>query len=246
MIDTDFKNVGGTMSGVAALRIERGNSYELLGSLNDIEEKYSPKTLFFKGDKSLLTGHPKVSIIGTRNPSPKGVACAKKITNFLVEKEVVIVSGLAKGIDSIAHKTAIENGGKTIGVIGTPITQYYPKDNRDLQNLIAKDHLLISQFDLDDPVQPQNFPARNRTMALISNISIIIEAGKTSGTQHQGWEALRLGRPLFIFEDIANDKSLGWPQKLIEYGAQVLSISNLDILLDFLPNPSEGLEYGFD
>jgi DNA processing protein len=234
------------MSCVAALRIEKAEPYKLLGSLNDLEEKYSPKTLFFKGDTSLLTNHPRVSIIGSRTPSSKGIASAKKITKFLIKKDVVIVSGLAKGIDSVAHKTAIENGGKTIGVIGTPITQYYPKDNRDLQNTIARDHLLISQFDLNTPVRPQNFPMRNRTMALISNMSIIIEAGKTSGTQPQRWGALRLGRPLFILKDIANNKSLGWPQKLIEYGAQILSISDLDVLLDYLPNPSEGFEYDFN
>lgn len=234
------------MADVAALRIEKVNPYDLLGSLNDLEEKYSPEILFFKGDKKLLTNHSRVSIIGTRNPSPKGIENTKKITKFLVEKNVVIVSGLAKGIDSIAHTTAIEESGKTIAVIGTPITQYYPKENRNLQNIIANEHLLISQFELSTPTRPQNFPMRNRTMALLSNISVIIEAGKTSGTQHQGWEALRLGRPLFIMEDIANDKNLGWPQKLIEYGAQILSISNLDVLLELLPNPAVVLENEFN
>ena len=68
--------------------------------------------------------------------------------------------------------------------------------------------------------------------------SVIIEAGKTSGTQHQGWEALRLGRSLFIVEDIANDKSLVWPQKLLDYGAQVLSPANPEIILRCLPNPA--------
>ena len=226
--------------------IQKASPSELLGSLNDIEEKFSPEAVYFKGDKNIITKQPRVAIIGTRNPSQKGIENTKKVTDFLIKHNVTIVSGLAKGIDSTAHKTAIENRGKTIGIIGTPITQYYPKENRELQNTIAKNHLLISQFELNTQIKPQNFPARNRTMALFSDASIIIEAGKTSGTQHQGWEALRLGRPLFIMEDIANDKSLGWPQKLLEYGAQILKISDLEPILEFLPNPVMVIGNGFN
>ena len=234
------------MSDFYKIRIEKISPVDLLGSLNDVEEKFSPKVIFYKGHAELVQSNPRASIIGTRNPSQKGIENAREVTKFLVEKKIVIVSGLAKGIDSIAHKTTIENGGKTIGVLGTPITQYYPKENRELQNMIAKDHLLISQFELNASVRPQNFPMRNRTMALFSNISIIIEAGKTSGTEHQGWEALRLGRPLFIMDEIANNKSLVWPQKLLEYGAQKLSISNLNALLEFLPYPLVTIENGFN
>jgi len=208
---------------------------ELLGPLNDVEEQFAPETLYISGDEKLLREHPRVSIIGTRKPSDKGIQTAKEITQFLTQKRVVIVSGLATGIDTVAHTTAINSGGKTIGVLGTPLDKYYPAENKNLQNEIAANHLLISQFPPGTPIQRHNFPMRNRTMALISHASVIIEAGKTSGTQHQGWEALRLGRPLFIMESLVKDTSLQWPQKLVEYGAQPLRMENLDVLLEYLP-----------
>jgi DNA processing protein len=215
--------------------IEKISSSELIGPLNDIEEKYVASEFFILGNKHLAQENRRVSIIGTRNPSEKGIKNAQKITEFLVNNDVVIVSGLAKGIDTIAHRTTIEKGGNTIAVIGTPLDNCYPKENTLLQNKIMNEHLLISQFKIGSVVYPSNFPARNRTMALISQASIIIEAGEKSGTMHQGWEALRLGRRLFILEDLANNKNLTWPSKLIEYGAEILSMNNLDVLLDILP-----------
>lgn len=215
--------------------IEKVAPSELIGPLNDIEEKYVASEFFIIGNKHLVQDNRCVSIIGTRKPSEKGIENAQKIAEFLVKNDVVIVSGLASGIDTIAHKTAIEKGGSTIAVIGTPLDTYYPKENKHLQDKIMKEHLLISQFKIGSPIYPSNFPARNRTMALISQASIIIEAGEKSGTMHQGWEALRLGRQLFLLESLVNDKKLTWPSKLIEYGAEVLSMDNLDILLDFLP-----------
>lgn len=213
----------------------RMRSEELLGPLNDVEEKYAPEFLFTAGNYDFAQHHPRVSIIGTRKPTPMGVRNTVKVTKFLVDREVIIVSGLALGIDSIAHRTALSNGGKTIAVLGTPLDIYYPAQNKELQDEIAKNHLLISEFAYGRPVQRRNFPMRNRTMALISHASIIIEAGRTSGTEHQGWEALRLGRPLFIMDSLVNDDSLVWPQKLVEYGAQPLSLDNLDSLLESLP-----------
>lgn len=208
---------------------------ELIGPLNDIEEKHAAKLLYVKGSTSFVNEHPRVSIIGTRNPSQNGIDTARKIAQFLIERKVTIVSGLAKGIDTIAHTTAIQSEGKTIAILGTPVDKYYPAENRELQNEIGRNHLLVSEFASGVPIQRGNFPQRNRTMALLSHASVIIEAGKSSGTQHQGWEALRLGRPLFIMESLVQDTSLVWPQKLVEYGAQPLSLDNLDVLLESLP-----------
>lgn len=208
---------------------------DLLGSLNDVEEKFAPSELFIVGDETLVHDNRCVSIIGTREPSNEGIEKAQKITEFLVKNNIVIVSGLAKGIDTVAHKTAIENNGKTIAVVGTPLNQYYPKENKDLQDKIMNNHLAISQFKIGIPTYPSNFPARNRTMALISQASIIIEAGEKSGTMHQGWEALRLGRKLYILDSLVNNKNLSWPIKLVEYGAEILYMDNLDIILDSLP-----------
>jgi len=200
-----------------------------------IEEKYAPSELYFIGKKSLVHEHRGISIIGTRNPTQKGIENAQKIAEFLVQNNVTIVSGLAKGIDTVAHRTALENKGDTIAVVGTPLDQCYPKENESLFETIKQKHLVISQFEVGTPVYPSNFPKRNRTMALISQASIIVEAGEKSGTMHQGWEALRLGRQLFIVEDLVNNKDVKWTAQLLEYGAEVLSMDNLDIVLEFLP-----------
>ncbi len=208
---------------------------KLIGFLNDIELKYAPKTLFIVGNKTLLQDNSRVSVIGTRNPSLQGKKNAELLTKFLVENSVVIISGLALGIDAVAHRTAIETNGKTVAVLGTPLDKYYPSENRELQNEIMRNHLAISQFKLGTPIQRSNFPTRNRTMALISDASIIVEAGDGSGTYHQGWEALRLGRPLFIVEDILKDKTLKWPSEFMKYGAKILPMNELDIILDVLP-----------
>ena len=172
---------------------------------------------------------PRVSIIGSRGASERGLAEAKEITNVLIENEVVIVSGLAKGIDTVGHKTAIKNGGRTIAVIGTPLNKVYPKENLELQNELKKNHLVISQYPVGYPTTPKDFVFRNRTMALISDATVIVEAGDSSGSLHQGWETLRIGRPLFICKAVVENKQLEWPKQMIEYGAMKLEEST-DIL----------------
>ena len=164
---------------------------------------------------------PRVSIIGSRGASEKGLLEARKITMNLIENEVTIVSGLAKGIDTAGHKAAIENGGKTIAVIGTPLDQVYPKENTGLQEELMKKHLVISQYHVGSPITRKNFILRNRTMALISNATVIVEAGESSGSLHQGWETLRIGRPLFICKDVVENEKLEWPKKMLNYGAMI-------------------------
>ena len=206
---------------------------QLLGPLNDVEAQNSPKELFVAGDVSLLDGPPRVAVIGTRHPSDKGAARAARLARELVKSKTIVVSGLAEGIDTIAHRSAIEKGGRTIAVLGTPLNKVYPKQNYDLQHEIMQNHLVISQFPVGCPIQRKNFPMRNRTMALISHASVIVEAGEGSGTLSQGWETLRLGKPLFILQSVINNKSLNWPRKMIEYGA--IPLSDSDILLENLP-----------
>jgi DNA processing protein len=112
--------------------------------------------------------------------------------------------------------------GRTIAVIGTPLDDAFPKANAALQQKIAKEHLLLSQFAPRSAVTRGNFPRRNRTMALIADVSVIIEAGEGSGTLSLGWEALRLGRPLFILQSVVGS-GLKWPSEMLEHGAVVLS-----------------------
>lgn len=207
-----------------------------LGPLNEIERKYAPNILYTLGDESLLSYGPKVSIVGSRNASEQGQTRARSLVKSLVDQGAVIVSGLAKGIDTVAHSTAIEFGGRTITVLGTPLDKPSPIENRALFDIIAKEHLAVSQFPFGSTPGRHTFPMRNRTMALISDATVIVEAGEKSGTLHQGWEAIRLDRPLFLLESVANNKELSWPKKMIGYGACVLTRDNLASVLENLPS----------
>lgn len=199
--------------------------------LTQVEQKFSPDTLFYQGNISLLQERRRVSVVGSRAVSDAGIKRAEKITRELVKNNIIVVSGLAKGVDTVAHKTAINVGGDTIGVIGTPINKYYPKENKELQDFIAKNHLLISQFPENYPTKSKNFPIRNRTMALISDATIIIEASEESGTKHQGWEALRLGRRLFILENVFKS-GVSWAEEMLQYGAEKLTSENYKYLIE--------------
>jgi DNA processing protein len=217
-------------------------SEDLLGPLNDVERKHAPKSLYIAGDISLCKDSLRVSIIGTRQVSDEGKKRAQSLARMLVERKIVIVSGLARGVDTCAHQTAIDFQGKTIAVLGTPLDQFYPRENESLQKEIMERHLAISQFPPGNPIERKNFVIRNRTMALISHATIIVEAGDGSGTLHQGWEALRLGRPLFLLESLAKREDLKWPREMLNYGAQVLRGENIDILSEYLPSQLSGID----
>jgi DNA processing protein len=213
---------------------------ELLGPLNDVEEKNAPKELFFSGDVTLLSLSPRVSIVGSRKASPAGLAAARELAEKLVAHGAVVVSGLAEGIDTAAHEAAIAAGGRTIAVLGTPLNESYPAKNRALQERIMREHLVISQFRPGTPSRPGNFPMRNRTMALLSDATVIVEAGEKSGSLHQGWEALRLGRPLFLVEELVGGRGLAWVSEMERYGAETLRSGNLELLFELLPERARG------
>jgi DNA processing protein len=208
---------------------------ELLGQLNEVEQKFAPKTLFVAGRPEILNERPRVSIVGSRKASADGIQRAKKLARLVAERGGVVVSGLATGIDTAAHTAAIASKGLTVAVIGTPLNQVYPRENAQLQALIQDEYLCISQFPTGYPVQPRNFPIRNRTMALISDATVIIEAGDKSGAISQGWEALRLGRGLFISKWLTENESLSWPREMMAYGAEILSDDLLDEFFESLP-----------
>ncbi|MFZ3182510.1 MAG: DNA-processing protein DprA [Methylocystis silviterrae] len=170
--------------------------------------------LFVAGDTSLFS-LPSVSIVGTREVSEEGAARARRLARELCQAGVAIVSGLAKGVDTAAHTSAINSGGRTIAVIGTPLSKAYPAENAALQEQIYSAHLLVSPFSEGEAVFKSNFPKRNRVMAAISDATVIIEASDTSGTLHQAAECQRLGRWLFITKVVAEDPSLEWPKRFI-------------------------------
>lgn len=211
----------------------------LLGPLNDVEAKNAPERLYVAGHTDVLDGGGRVSIVGSRKASEEGLRRARKLAGLLVGRGITVVSGLAEGIDRAAHDAAIAHGGRTIGVLGTPLDKTYPKANADLQHFMMQEHLVVSQFPVGYPTKPACFPMRNRTMALISDATVIIEATDKSGSLSQAWEALRLGRALFITQSILDNPSLTWPEKMLEYGTRVLSDNSLESLFELMPDRIE-------
>jgi len=210
------------------------SSEELLGALSEIEQKYAPEGAFVAGKIELPLPHPRVAIVGTRTPSAEGLRIASRLSGTLAQQGVIIVSGLARGVDTAAHTAAIEARGRTIAVLGTPLSKTYPPENAELQSFIMGSHLAISQFDEGHPMTRTNFVVRNRTMALIADASVIVESGEGGGSLHQGWEALRLGRPLFIHTREFAKRGLEWPGKMAEYGA--VRFKEPSDILDFVPS----------
>lgn len=215
---------------------ERWTSEDLLWPFNEAEKKHAPHELFVAGDHDLLRAGPTVSIVGSRKASNLGLARTQKLARLLVKRGVIVVSGLAEGVDTAAHRAAIDGGGRTIAVLGTPLDQCFPAKNRALQQEIMRDHLAVSQFPSGTKVGRHTFPIRNKTMALISDATVIIEAADGSGTLHQGWEAIRLARPLFLAKSLVDDESLEFPSKFLGYGAEVLTDETLADLVRLLPN----------
>lgn len=193
--------------------------------------------LYYLGNWELVST-PSVAIVGSRTPSEEGTLNASRIAHSLSKSGYTIVSGLAKGIDTAAHTAALQAGGKTIAVIGTPLYDYYPKENRELQDLIARNHLLISQVpflrysDQNFRANRLFFPARNVTMSALAEATIIVEASNTSGTLTQARAALAQGRKLFILESCFRDRSLTWPERFEARGAvRVKSVSEIKEVL---------------
>lgn len=184
-----------------------------------------PLELFYFQGNWALASTPAVAVVGTRKPSDEAVQRARHLARKLVEDGYTVVSGLAEGIDTAAHEAALEAGGQTIAVIGTPLGQVYPKSNAALQERIARDYLLISQVPVEryEAQKPRTnrffFPERNKTMAALTEATVIVEAGETSGTLVQAREALRQKRKLFIMNSCFERGDLTWPARFEQEGA---------------------------
>lgn len=187
--------------------------------------------LYFQGNWDMATA-PSVAIVGTRHPTEDGMRRAAKLARHFVEEGYTVVSGLAQGIDTVAHRAAVEAGGLTIAVLGTPITTCYPPANRELQQQIADDYLVISQVPIvrysRQSISGNRlfFPERNVTMSALTQATIIVEAGNTSGTLIQARHALHQKRKLFILESCFRNAGLTWPAKFAERGA--IRVSDFD------------------
>lgn len=205
-------------------------SYQYPQALKDA--KYPIKLLYYRGNIDLLTYPKRVSIVGARKASKEGIARARKIAKELTKAGYIIVSGLAEGIDTAAMTSTLENNGKLIGVIGTPINEYYPKENRNLQDIIARDHLLISHVPIyryskeHFNTKKFYFPQRNVTMAAVSDATIIVEASDTSGTLTQARACVEMGRKLFILNSCFENTNIKWPHTYVKKGA--IRVNNME------------------
>jgi DNA processing protein len=180
--------------------------------------------LYYQGRRELLNARC-LAIVGTRHPSPEGKECAVQLARYFAQAGFTIVSGLAQGIDTAAHVAAVEAGGMTVAVLGTPLTACFPARNRDLQRKLAREFLVVSQVpmlryagQLPD-ANRHFFRERNATLAALAEAIIIVEAGDRSGALIPARHGLQLGRTVFIPESCFRRPELLWPARLIERGA---------------------------
>lgn len=208
-------------AGIASFGVRVHGAGEYPDALRDAEHPI--ELLYFQGWWDLVST-PCVSVVGSRGASADGLARARKLARALVADGYTVVSGLAAGIDTAAHVAAVEANGRTIAVIGTPLSHSYPPQNRALQAGIAKDFLVISQvpvvrYSKQTPhVNRLFFPARNITMSALTRATIIVEAGETSGSLIQARAAIAQKRKLFILENCFA-RGLKWPDKYVAKGA---------------------------
>jgi DNA processing protein len=141
-----------------------------------------------------------LAVIGSRRASPDGLAAAKEIAEHLVDRGYTVTSGLAAGIDTAAHRSALARRGRTIAVIGTGLLHSYPPQNAELQRQIARGCAVVSQFWPEAPPSRRSFPMRNAVMSGMSLGTVIVEACHTSGARVQARLALAQGRPVFLLE----------------------------------------------
>lgn len=181
-----------------------------------------PLILYYQGNFNYFNENC-VSIIGSRKPSPYALEETEKLVKQLRSKHC-IVSGLAYGIDLCAHKTALAF--KTIAVLGCGMDYYYPKQHKYYQNIISKEHLLISEFPENVPPRKYHFPIRNRIIAALSDKVVIMSAAERSGTMHTANIALELNRSIYCLPYRVNDISGSACNRLIQDGASLLTKEN--------------------
>ena len=191
-----------------------------------------PKKLFIRGKlpaKRVKT----VAIVGTRKPSAYGHEIATKIASECAKNGIVVVSGLALGIDSIAHRAAIDSGGKTIAVLANGVDKIYPRSHEDLgQKILQTNGAILSEYPNNTPARPWQFLARNRIVSGLADAVVIIEAASRSGTLSTANHALDQGKEIFAVPgNITSPLSAGCNQ-LIKNGANPLT--SVEDLLDFL------------
>lgn len=180
-----------------------------------------PSALWIRGDERLLA-RPGIAVVGTRHPSPYGAGMAELLSRDLAHRHLVILSGMARGVDTAAHKGALDAGGKTVAVWGTGIDVIYPKENKKLaENIVAGGGAIISEYPLGTFPAPQNFPIRNRILSGMSVGVLVIEAAEHSGTRITARLAMEQNRDVYAVPGNVTNKNAWGPNTLIKQGAKL-------------------------
>jgi len=193
-----------------------------------------PVMLYLRGDAEILNS-PSLSIVGTRRPTVYGTQLAERMGRDLASRGLTIVSGLARGIDAIAHQGAIAAGGRAIGVLGTGIDVCYPKENKKLYEKVLERGAIISEFPTGSHPAPENFPVRNRIIAGMPLGVIIVEGKQYSGSLITARLAMEFGREVFgVPGNVTQEVSFA-PNLLIKQGAKL--VTNAEDVIEELPTP---------
>lgn len=188
----------------------------------------APPILFWQG-RFDARDEDAVAIVGTRNPDHAGTEFAHDLATTLALNGIPVVSGLARGIDGVALRTALSAHGRTVGVIGTGHDRAYPPEHAGLQREVAE-HLLISQFKPGTAISKRNFPMRNVVMSGFASLTMIVQAGETSGTRIQARAAVKHGRPLVISSSVYQNAD--WAKQLVSDHYDVTVVRNADDAYD--------------
>lgn len=198
----------------------------------------APPLIYALGNPELLNHTPSVAIVGSRNATVNGRKIASRIAYELTEENVIVVSGMARGIDSSAHKGALyakDQQGATIAVLGTGIDIIYPEENSNLYQQIIKQGLIISEFPLGTTPQAQNFPRRNRIVAGISSGTLVVEANLQSGSLITARLAIEQNRDVFAVPGSPLESRSSGTNQLIKDGA--ILVENAEDILPHLSQP---------
>ncbi|ETW97526.1 MAG: hypothetical protein ETSY1_22325 [Candidatus Entotheonella factor] len=191
-----------------------------------------PAVLYMRGQ--LTPSHQlAVAVIGSRKPNAYGKMSAQRFSQTLAEYGYTVVSGLARGIDSLAHQGALQAGGQTLAVLGSGINMVYPPENQRLYNQICDQGAVLSEFPLHTKPDRWNFPRRNRIISGLSLGTLVIEAAASSGSLHTARHALDQGREVFAVPGRIDDPNSRGTNGLIKKGAKL--VETIDDILDELP-----------
>jgi DNA processing protein len=180
-----------------------------------------PLTLYVRGEASILS-LAGIAVVGTRHPTPYGIGMAERLACDLAARGLIIFSGMARGVDTYAHRGAIAAKGKTVAVFGTGIEVIYPRENRKLaDHILELGGALVSEFAVGTFAAPQNFPIRNRIISGLALGVLVVEAGEYSGTRITARCALEQNRDLFAVPGNVTNKNSWGPNTLIKQGAKL-------------------------